>query len=69
MNFKIQFTNETYDRLKKIPRYWLPAIGALYFGLSVIWGLPYGKEIEGTIALLITFMNTVLAVSEEKEGE
>lgn len=41
----------------------LPAIGSLYFGLSKIWGFPFGEEITGTISLVCTFLGTLIGVS------
>lgn len=55
--------NRTYDILKWIALVVLPALGALYFGLSQIWGLPYGEEIVGTITVVDTFLGALLGVS------
>lgn len=55
--------NSTYDVLKQIAQVWLPALGALYFALSQIWGLPYGEEIVGTITALDCFLGAILGVS------
>ena len=57
------FTNKTYDILKWIAQIALPACGALYFGLSQIWGLPYGEEVVGTIAVVDTFLGALLGIS------
>ena len=70
----MKLSNKTYDILKYIAQYVLPALGALYFGLSKIWGLPYGTEIVGTIALVDTFLGTLLGLSTKNynkslEGE
>jgi len=56
-------SNKTYDILKKIAQYWLPALGTLYFTLAGIWGLPYGEEIVGTITALDTFLGVILGIS------
>lgn len=56
-------TNKTYDILKWIALVVLPALGALYFGLSKIWCLPYGEEIVGTISVIDTFLGALLGVS------
>ena len=61
MNFT--FNNKTYDLLKWIALIVLPALGTLYFGLAKIWGLPYGEEIVGTIAVIDTFLGALLGVS------
>lgn len=55
--------NKTYDILKWVALIFLPALGALYFGLSKIWGLPYGVEVVGTISLLDTFLGALIGVS------
>ena len=55
--------NKTYDILKWIALIFLPALGALYFGLSKIWGLPYGVEVVGTISLFDTFLGALLGIS------
>lgn len=56
-------SNKTYDILKWIALVMLPAVGALYFGLSQVWGLPYGEEIVGTISVIDTFLGALLGVS------
>ena len=61
MNMKM--SNETYDVLKWIAQYLLPALGTLYFALSGIWGLPYGEQIVGTITAIDTFMGVILGIS------
>lgn len=56
-------SNKVYDALKWIAQIALPALGALYFGLSRIWNLPYGEEIVGTITVLDTFLGALLGIS------
>jgi hypothetical protein len=56
-------SNRVYDVLKYIAIVFLPATGALYFGLSGIWGLPYGEQVVGTVALVGTFLGAVLLLS------
>ena len=70
----MKLSNKTYDILKYIAQIVLPALGALYFGLAKIWGLPYGTEIVGTIAVVDTFLGTLLGLSTKSynkslEGE
>lgn len=55
--------SKIYDVLKWIALIFLPALGALYFGLSQIWGLPYGEEIVGTITLIDTFLGALIGIS------
>ena len=59
----MKLTNKTYDRLKWIAQYLLPALGTLYFTVSEIWGLPYGEQVVGTITAVDTFLGVVLGVS------
>lgn len=58
--------NKTYDILKWIAQYALPALGTLYFALSGIWGLPYGEEIVGTVTAIDTFLGVILGISAAK---
>ena len=56
-------SNKVYDILKFVAQIVLPALGALYFGLSRIWGLPYGEQIVGTITVVDTFLGALLGIS------
>lgn len=59
----MKMSNKTYDILKYICQYVLPAAGTLYFALSQIWGLPYGEQVVGTIAAVDTFIAVCLGIS------
>lgn len=59
----MKFSNKTYDVLKWIAMYMLPAAGTLYFALAGIWGLPYGEQIVGTITAVDTFLGVLLGIS------
>lgn len=59
----MKLSNKTYNVLKWIAMYFLPAVGTLYFALSGIWGLPYGEEIVGTITAVDTFLGVILGIS------
>lgn len=56
-------SNRTYDVLKWICQYLLPALGTLVFAVTSIWKLPYGPEIEGTCLALDTFLAAILGIS------
>lgn len=60
----MKFSNKTYDILKWIAMYLLPALGTLYFALAGIWGLPYGEQIVGTITAIDTFLGVLLGISK-----
>ena len=59
-------SNKTYDVLKWIAQYVLPALGTLYFALASIWGFPYGEQIVGTITAIDTFLGVMLGISTSK---
>lgn len=56
-------SNKTYDVLKWIAQYLLPALATLYFAVAQIWGLPYGEEVVGTITAIDTFLGVLLGIS------
>lgn len=59
----MRLSNRTYDILKWIAQYLLPALGTLYFSVSQIWGLSYGEQIVGTITAVDTFLGFLLGLS------
>lgn len=62
----MKMSNKTYDALKWVAMYLLPAMGTLYFALAGIWGLPYGEQIVGTITAVDTFIGVLLGISTAK---
>ena len=64
------FDSKTYDTLKWVAQFLLPALGTLYFTISSIWGLPYGEQILGTITAIDLFLGAILGLSSSKyEGD
>lgn len=59
----IVLSSKTYDKLKPVVQLVLPALGAAYFGLAQIWGLPKAEEIVGSIAIVTTFLGVILGLS------
>lgn len=57
------FSNKTYDVLKWIAQYFLPAVGTLYAALASLWGLSYGEQIVGTISAIDVFLGVLLGIS------
>ena len=55
--------NKTYDVLKWVAQYLLPALATLYFAIAQVWGLPYGEQIVGTITAIDTFLRVILGIS------
>ena len=60
------FSNKTYDVLKWIEMYLIPAAGTLYFALANIWNLPYGEEVVGTLTAVDTFLGVLLGISTKQ---
>ena len=60
---KVHLSNKVYDNLKWIATYFLPALGALYFAIASIWGLPYAEEIVGSITAVDAFLGAILGLS------
>lgn len=64
------FNEKTYNTIKWIAMYLLPALGTLYFAISRIWGLPYGEQVVGTITAFDTFLGVLLGISSANyEGD
>lgn len=57
-------TDAQYELIKRLVTVFLPALGALYFGLAQIWGFPAGEEVVGSIALVTVFLGAVLKMGE-----
>ncbi len=49
-------SNRAFDFIRFLAEVALSAVGALYFALSEIWGLPYGDAILATCAAVSTFL-------------
>ena len=62
----MKLSNKWYDCLKFLAQVVIPALGACYFGLSSIWGWPYGEEIVGTLTVIDTFLGALLGISTAK---
>lgn len=59
----MKMNDKTYDILKWVAQYFLPACGTLYFALAGIWGFPYGEEVVGTITAVDTFLGVLLGIA------
>ena len=63
--------NKTYDTLKYIALYVLPALATLILTLGGIWDIPYSEAIAGTVTAIDTFIGALIGISAKnyKEGE
>lgn len=60
----VQLPDSFYDTLKYTVQIILPGLGALYFAIANIWGLPYAEEIVGTLAAVAVFGGILLGMSK-----
>lgn len=58
-----KLSNDAYNVLKWIVTVFMPALAALYLGLSGVWDLPYPEQVAITIAALNTFLGVFLQIS------
>ena len=65
----MELSNKTYDILKNIALYVLPALATLILSLGNIWGIPHAEAIAATITALDTFLGAILKVSSTKYAE
>lgn len=61
----MKLSNETYDLLKKIALYFLPALATLWLTIGKIWGIPYTTEIGATITAIDVFIGACLGISSK----
>ena len=62
-------TNKTYDTLKYIALYVMPALATLILTLGGIWHIPYSEAIAATITAIDTFLGAILGISAKKYAE
>lgn len=67
----MQMNNKTYDTLKYIALYVLPALATLILTVGSIWQIPYSEAIAGTVTAIDTFIGALIGISAKnyKEGE
>ena len=61
----MKLSNETYDLLKKIALYFLPALATLWLTIGKIWGIPYTTEIGATLTAIDVFVGACLGISSK----
>lgn len=60
---KSMFSNEVYDLLSRIVKLGLPGLGAFYFTVSQLFGLPYGTQVVALFAALAVLGGIFLEIS------
>ena len=61
----MKLSNETYDLLKKIALYFLPALATLWLTIGKTWGIPYTTEIGATLTAIDVFIGACLGISSK----
>lgn len=65
----MQMSNKTYDTLKYIALYALPALATLILTLGGIWNIPYSEAIAGTVTAIDTFIGALIGISAKNYKE
>lgn len=64
--FKLNISNKTYDILKLLAVIILPLCSVAYAGLSQIWGFGFGQQVDASITLFISIINSILGLAVVK---
>lgn len=59
----MKLSDKTYNIMKWLAVYLIPALGTLYFAIASIWGLPYSGQVVGSLTALDTFLGVILGIS------
>lgn len=62
----MKMSNKVYDIFKFIAQILLPALATFYLTLAGIWGLPFGKQVSGTVMAIDTLLGAILMLSSNK---
>lgn len=62
----MKMSNETYDRLKWVALFFLPALATLCCTVMNQWGIPHVEQVVGTITAVDAFLGALLGVSSEQ---
>ncbi|MBR1855437.1 MAG: phage holin [Lachnospiraceae bacterium] len=67
----MKMSNKTYDLLKWIAMFFLPALALLVQSVFSIWHIPYGEQVSATIVAVNAFLGACLGISSigYKDGE
>lgn len=65
----MKMSDKTFNTIRFLCELLVPGIGALYFGLAKIWGLPYGHEIVGTCSCITIFLGSIVGISRKTYNE
>lgn len=60
---KTLLSNGVYDILKHGAQFGFPAVIALYYALSQVWGFPNAEQVMGTLAAINVFIGGLVGTS------
>lgn len=66
---KALLTNQTYDIIKWIATYFLPAVAILYAALAAFWDFPEPEKVMGTIAAVEVFLGATMGFSKKSYND
>lgn len=66
---KVNLKNEVYDVVKWVVTILLPALSAFYAALAVLWGLPAGVEVSGSLGALAVLLGALMNRSTKSYNE
>ena len=61
-------SDSTYDFFRNNVELVLPALGAFYSGMSLLWGWPYSEQIVGSLGLLTVFLGVLIKVNKSRSN-
>ncbi len=59
----MKLSDKVYDILKWIALIGLNAIGVCYKALAVVWGWPFGEEVQTTCSTIALCIGTLIGIS------
>lgn len=59
----MKFTDRVYKFIKYFITIFLPAVGALYYGIAEVWGFDKTYPVNATINTIIAFLGVLIGVS------
>jgi|SRR5690349_14327826 len=62
----MKLKNKVYDFLKYFTSIFLPAVGALYYGLTEVWNIHSTLPVNATINTIIAFLGITLGLSSRQ---
>lgn len=62
----MKLSNKIYNFLKWVTTIWLPSAGALYYGITEVWGIDREFQVNATINGIVATLGVLLGVSSRQ---